>query len=49
MKGDTKEYKSDILLTQFVSATMKNKNQFEIYCSKSKKQYWLKVPDNDDA
>ena len=49
MRADTKEYKSDILLTQFVSAKFLSKNKFEINCSKSKKQYMLKVPDNDDA
>lgn len=37
MRADTKEYKSDILLTQFVSAKFLSKNKFEINCSKSKK------------
>ena len=49
MRADTKEYKSDILLTQFVSATFKSNKKFEINCSRSKKQYLLKVPENDDA
>ena len=37
MRADTKEYKSDILLTQFVSANFLSKKKFEINCSKSKK------------
>lgn len=46
-RADTNEYKSDILLTQFVSAIVKTKNKFEIQCSRSKKQYLLKVADDD--
>jgi hypothetical protein len=45
---ETGEYKADILITQFVKAIYRDKNRFEIQCSRSGKVIILKV-NGDEA
>ena len=40
---DNNEYKSDILITPFVQATLRAQDKFEILCKKSGKQYSLRA------
>lgn len=47
--SDTNEYKSDILITPFVSAVLKGAHKFDIICKRSGKHYNLKVPESEDA
>lgn len=47
--ADTSEYKSDILITPFVSAVWKGGDKFDITCKRSGKHYTLKVERADEA
>ena len=43
------EYKSDIILTPFVSAVHKGPHKFEIVCKRSGKVYYLKLAESEDS
>jgi hypothetical protein len=46
---ETNEYKSDILITPFVTAVNKGEGKFDITCKKSGKHFMLKANSAEEA